>query len=167
VSAGTTVLLTTQYLEEADRLADRIAVVDHGVVIAEGTAASLKADLGSTVIVVTLNDAETADRVGRMLATIGTRPPHVDSSTVEITVEDGPRLTTEVLRALDRDGIPIAGLVLREPSLDDVFLSLTGHRAEPKDDDPENPESTDGAPPTGRRARNSRRAAGERTEVSA
>jgi daunorubicin resistance ABC transporter ATP-binding subunit len=130
VQSGVTVLLTTQYLEEADRLADRVVVVDHGRVIAEGTPADLKADLGTTVIAITLPDATTAERAQSLLLGLSSKPPFVDGTTVELTVEEGPRIAADVLRTLDQHGVPVAGIALREPSLDDVFLSLTGHRAE-------------------------------------
>jgi daunorubicin resistance ABC transporter ATP-binding subunit len=130
VQSGVTVLLTTQYLEEADRLADRVVVVDHGLVIAEGTPAELKADLGTTVIAVTLADSTTAQRAAGLLGGLSDKAPVVDGATVELTVEEGPRVAAEVLRALDQHDVPIAGINLREPSLDDVFLSLTGHKAE-------------------------------------
>jgi ABC-2 type transport system ATP-binding protein len=143
VHAGVTVLLTTQYLEEADRLADRVVVVDHGRVIAEGTPADLKADLGSTVIAVTLPDAATAEKANGLLQGLSPKAPVLDGSTVELTVESGPKVAAEVLRTLDQHDIPVAGISLREPSLDDVFLSLTGHRAEIGGAE------TDGARPTG------------------
>jgi daunorubicin resistance ABC transporter ATP-binding subunit len=133
VGAGTTVLLTTQYLEEADRLAERIVVIDHGRVIAEGTPAELKADLGTTVISVTLADHRSAEHAAGLLGPVTGRSPSIDGAVVELTVEDGPRVAAEVLRVLDRQAVVVRGLALREPSLDDVFLSLTGHRAETDD----------------------------------
>jgi len=130
VKSGVTILLTTQYLEEADRLANRVVVIDHGKVIAEGTPAELKADLGTTVISVTLTSPEDAQRAAGLIAPLSSKPPSVDGSAAEITVEEGPRVAADVLRTLDQHGVTVAGLALREPSLDDVFLSLTGHKAE-------------------------------------
>jgi ABC-2 type transport system ATP-binding protein len=140
VADGTTVLLTTQYLEEADRLADQVIVIDHGRLIAEGTPATLKADLGTTVLLVTLEDHEHAQRAAALLAPIGSRAPVVDDARVEMNVENGPKAGSEAMRALDSQGIDVLGLVLREPSLDDVFLQLTGHRAETDPGDREGPE---------------------------
>jgi ABC-2 type transport system ATP-binding protein len=128
VREGTTVLLTTQYLEEADRLARDIVVIDHGRVIAEGTPARLKADLGTSVVSVTLGDRDAIDRAVRLLAPFSEKPPVVEELVIELTVTDGPKAGADVLRALDAAQLPIAGLALREPSLDDVFLSLTGHK---------------------------------------
>jgi len=134
VSEGTTVLLTTQYLEEADRLASRVVVVDRGRVIAEGSPAELKADLGATVVTVTVADRETAARAAAIMGSLVPRDPVLDGSTVSVTVERGAAVATEVLRALDHAGIEVLGMTLREPSLDDVFLRLTGHHTE--DDSP-------------------------------
>jgi len=130
VEDGTTVLLTTQYLEEADRLAASIVVVDHGKVIAEGTPAELKADLGTTVLTLTLADESSAARALPLIAPLAMKAPVLDGTSLEITVDAGPKVAAEALRALDQVGLPVAGLVLREPSLDDVFLSLTGHKTE-------------------------------------
>jgi ABC-2 type transport system ATP-binding protein len=130
VAGGTTVLLTTQYLEEADRLARNIVVVDHGRVIAEGTPAELKANLGTSVVSITLSDGEAAQKASALVASLSDKEPIIDHNIVELTVEDGPKVGAEVLRTLDAAGVSIAGLALREPSLDDVFLSLTGHKSE-------------------------------------
>jgi ABC-2 type transport system ATP-binding protein len=130
VAGGTTVLLTTQYLEEADRLARDIVVVDHGRVIAEGTPAELKANLGTSVVSITLSDNEAAQMAAGLVAAFSDNEPIIDHDIVELTVENGPKVGAEVLRTLDAAGVSIAGLALREPSLDDVFLSLTGHKSE-------------------------------------
>ncbi len=130
VESGTTVLLTTQYLEEADRLASALAVVDHGRVIAEGTPAKLKADLGATVLEVGLHDHDAAARTVAALAPIGPHAPSRDGSVVELTVDDGAQAAMAALRALDAEGIVPTRFTLREPSLDDVFLALTGRRAD-------------------------------------
>ncbi len=128
VRDGTTVLLTTQYLEEADRLARDIVVIDHGRVIAEGTPAQLKADLGTSVVSVTLGDRNALDQAVPLLTPFSEKPPVVEDLVIELTVTDGPKAGADVFRALDAAQVPIAGLALREPSLDDVFLSLTGHK---------------------------------------
>ncbi len=130
VDDGTTVLLTTQYLEEADRLARDIVVVDHGTVIAQGTPAELKADLGTSVVAVTLTSVEEVHRAVALLTPLTDKSPVVDGTVVELTVDNGPAVGAEVLRSLDGARIPVSGLALREPSLDDVFLSLTGHKSE-------------------------------------
>jgi daunorubicin resistance ABC transporter ATP-binding subunit len=135
VADGSTVLLTTQYLEEADRLADRIAVIDQGRVIAEGTSASLKSDLGGTVVSVTLNDPAVAARAAGVLTTWFNARPTTSGSTVELTVDDSATVV-EVVRILDNAGLAPSALAVREPSLDDVFLSLTGHRAEAVEAEP-------------------------------
>jgi len=135
VAGGTTVLLTTQYLEEADRLAHTVAVVDKGRVIAEGTPAQLKASLGATVLDVSMNDPESAAEVAVMVAGVASKPANLLGTNVEVPVDDGPRAAVEVLRLLDQRGLVPAGFVLREPSLDDVFLALTGHVAEADADD--------------------------------
>ncbi|MGD0285890.1 MAG: ATP-binding cassette domain-containing protein [Acidimicrobiales bacterium] len=130
VAEGTTVLLTTQYLEEADRLAEHLVVINHGRVIAAGTPATLKANMGVTVLDLGLVDERTALRAAEALKAVNEKAPVVYGRTVEVNVNDGPRIVTEALRILEAEGIAPTTLALREPSLDDVFLSLTGHRAE-------------------------------------
>jgi ABC-2 type transport system ATP-binding protein len=134
VAQGTSVLLTTQYLEEADLLAHQIAVVDHGRVIAEGTPTQLKADLGATVLDVGLADAELARQAAGILGSVGAKSPTVIGTVVELPVDDGPRVAMEVLRLLDQHALVPTTFRIREPSLDDVFLALTGKRAEGADE---------------------------------
>jgi ABC-2 type transport system ATP-binding protein len=130
VQGGTTVLLTTQYLEEADRLADHLVVIDHGKLIAEGTPASLKAGLGATVLDIGMADPDAARRAADALRATRGLNPTVEGSTVELNVDDGPGVVSEALRVLQDCDLAPATLALREPSLDDVFLALTGHRTD-------------------------------------
>ncbi|HEX9122644.1 MAG TPA: ATP-binding cassette domain-containing protein [Actinomycetota bacterium] len=133
VHDGTTLLLTTQYLEEADRLADVIVVIDGGKVIAEGTADELKTRVGGEVLALRVADrSRTAEAAGQVLG-LGPGGGQVDNNTGEITVPvgaDGPGVLTEAVRRLDAAGIRLADIGLRRPTLDDVFLALTGHVAE-------------------------------------
>ena len=131
VSGGTTVLLTTQYLEEADRLADSIVVIDHGSVIAEGTAAELKGRLGETVIEIGFADHTSVQAAGAKLALLGGIT--IDGHTLRISVRDGAKAMLETVRTLDAEHVEPTSMTLREPTLDDVFLSLTGHTAEQED----------------------------------
>jgi ABC-2 type transport system ATP-binding protein len=133
VADGTTVLLTTQYLEEADQLAARIAVVDVGRVIAEGTPSELKAQLGSTVIEFVMASEPDAQRAASTLSERG-GTAEVEGARIRVPSGEGPRALMEMLRALDARGLYPASLTVREPSLDDVFLRLTGHHAEPTAD---------------------------------
>jgi ABC-2 type transport system ATP-binding protein len=133
VADGTTVLLTTQYLEEADRLAHDIAVVDHGHVIARGTPGDLKSRLGSTVIEIGLADEGQAMRAESVLAPYMPGKPEREGILVRVASHDGPQLLIEVLRSLDAHQLAPGSLTVREPSLDDVFLALTGRHAEPED----------------------------------
>jgi ABC-2 type transport system ATP-binding protein len=130
VAAGTTILLCTQYLDEADQLADGIAVIDHGRVIAEGTPAQLKASVGSGSLHVRLLDPEQrpdAERVlDRELGTVHLEP---DPAALSASCADADR-AAEAVAELSRSGIGIAGFSLGQPSLDEVFLALTGHPAE-------------------------------------
>jgi ABC-2 type transport system ATP-binding protein len=137
VGGGTTVLLTTQYLEEADRLASTLAVLDHGKVIAEGTSESMKADLGATVLEVGLPTIDDARRTGTVLDGLGPHVVLVNGTLVEVTVDNGPQAAMVALRSLDAEGIVPTTFNLREPSLDDVFLALTGHRTESEEPDEE------------------------------
>ncbi len=130
VETGTTVLLTTQYLEEADRLADQLAVLDRGRIIAQGTSSELKSRLGATVLSLTFASTEAAQRAGALLADIAAQPAFVEGTVVDLTVDDGPAAAAESLRRVDAAALSVTGLALREPSLDDVFLALTGHHAE-------------------------------------
>jgi ABC transporter DrrB family efflux protein len=140
VHEGTTVLLTTQYLEEADQLADRIAVIDHGRVIAEGTTDELKDRVGGQVLEVQLASANERDRARTALAAVGCGDPQPAERPDELTMaasRDGVELVTAAAGALRDAGITASDLAIRRPTLDDVFLELTG-----------NPPSEDGAAPT-------------------
>jgi ABC-2 type transport system ATP-binding protein len=130
VADGTTVLLTTQYLEEADLLAQRIAVVDGGRVIANDTPTVLKGQLGSTVIELDMGEPARAERAEVTLGQLASGHVEREGVAVRVTTNDGTRLLMDVLRALDGAGLAPAHLAVREPSMDDVFLALTGHRAE-------------------------------------
>lgn len=133
VRSGTTVLLTTQYLDEADTLADRITVIDLGTVIAEGTADELKRQSGNEFIDVTVADGEELGRAGEVLQRFANgSEPEVDrvAQTASLGVVDGATMLAQVVRALDQEGISISNLALRQPTLDDVFLALTGRTAE-------------------------------------
>ena len=130
VSAGATILLTTQYLEEADRFCQSLVVVDHGRIIAEGTPEDLKATLGETVVAITFADDTSASAAAVRLADLSEHPVFLESELLELTVDQGPKITAEALRRLDAANIEVTGIVLREPSLDDVFLGLTGKRTD-------------------------------------
>ena len=121
-------LLTTQYLEEADRLANRIMVIDGGKTIAEGTPAELKQQFGATVVEIGFAPDDLR-RAEPLLEPLG-KTERIGGTTLGVTIADAGRGTLEVVRVLDRENLVPERLTVREPSLDDVFLSLTGHRAE-------------------------------------
>jgi len=133
VAGGTTLLLTTQYLDEADELADEIVVIDHGQVIAAGTSEELKGRVGGDVLEFTVPDRNRLDDAAAAIAGIGEGEPHADKETGVINVGVGGRgsdALIDAVRGLDGAGVQTHGLALRRPSLDDVFLALTGHAAE-------------------------------------
>jgi oleandomycin transport system ATP-binding protein len=141
VSDGTTVLLTTQYLDEADQLADEIVVIDHGKVIAAGTSKELKMRVGGQVVVAQPVDPGEVPSTRRILEAFARDEDaiHAEGDVVTVSIADGVELG-QVARRLDDEGIQMDELALRRPSLDEVFLAITGHAAEDRaelgDEDP-------------------------------
>ena len=133
---GTTLLLTTQYLDEADELADEIVVIDHGLVIAAGTAEELKGRVGGDVVEFTVPERNRIEDAVAAISKIGESEPVADPGSGVVSVRVGSRgsdALVEVVRSLDAAEVVTRGLTLRRPSLDDVFLGLTGHAAEEED----------------------------------
>jgi ABC-2 type transport system ATP-binding protein len=130
VTGGTTLLLTTQYLEEADQLADEIVVIDRGAVIARGTSDELKANIGGENLTVVVAHRDDLDRTASVLRGVGRGEPTIDADSRRVTVAArGVTTLTEAVRGLEDNSIEISDIALSRPSLDDVFLSLTGHTA--------------------------------------
>jgi ABC-2 type transport system ATP-binding protein len=130
VGEGTTVLLTTQYLDEADRLADQIAVIDHGKVIAEGTSDELKDRVGGERLEVSLEDPAQAEAAVRVLVPMSDEPPVADGALVRVAIRERTGSIVRAVQLLNQAGVGVDDLVIRRPTLDDVFLTLTGHAAE-------------------------------------
>jgi ABC-2 type transport system ATP-binding protein len=145
VHDGTTILLTTQYLEEADHLADHIAVIDTGRVIAEGTAEELKLRIGGEVLSLRVADRNDISAAAGVVLGLGPGGGNADNNTGEITLpvgNDGTQILTEAVRRLDAERIRLADIGLHRPSLDDVFLSLTGHVAEQQEEQADEPKES-------------------------
>jgi ABC-2 type transport system ATP-binding protein len=144
VASGTTVLLTTQYLDEADRLADSIAVIDHGQVIAEGTSDELKDRVGGEKLEVTLEDPDQRQLAISTLTPIsGDEAPTCDGPIVRMPMRRERGGIAEAVRRLDSGGVGIADIAVRRPTLDDVFIAFTGHAAEHEGGDGEEPEQAE------------------------
>ena len=137
VAEGTTVLLTTQYLDEADRLADRIAVIDEGRVVADGTSDELKDRVGGERLEVRLNDADQVDRAIELLAPLSNEEPFTEDDMIKLTVERRQGAIADAVQTLNAADIGVEDIGLRRPTLDEVFLTLTGHALETDGDDNE------------------------------
>ncbi len=132
VAGGTTVLLTTQYLEEADQLASQVFVIDHGKIIAQGTPDELKQQVGGEIIELHLKDRTTAPKAAELINKFGTEPAHIapEGGVVTMPISGGTATLLEIIREIDTAKLNLEDVILRRPSLDDVFMKLTGHEAE-------------------------------------
>jgi ABC-2 type transport system ATP-binding protein len=144
-TGGTTVLLTTQYLDEADRLAQRIAVIDHGLLIAEGSSDELKQRVGGERLEVRLEDSSQCEAASAALAAMADGSPSLEDTTLRVPLRTRAGAIAEAVRSLDDRGIGIADIALRTPTLDDAFLKLTGHVAEAPDEEEQRREEEDAA----------------------
>jgi ABC-2 type transport system ATP-binding protein len=134
-AGGATVFLTTQYLEEADKLCDRVAIIDGGQIVAEGTPAQLKADMGHDVVSVSLEGADPGATEAALAGLPGIERVVAQPDALALYVEDGASSIAEIVRRLDRDRILVGAIAVSRPSLDDVFLQATGRRLEEEDKD--------------------------------
>jgi ABC-2 type transport system ATP-binding protein len=145
---GTTVFLTTQYLEEADQLADRVGIIDNGRIVAEGTPASLKAEVGRPHLEVRLSDG-TAEQAQEIMARFGKPMPSKDGA-VLVELQRGAAEVAPVVRALDEAGLLVESLDLVQPSLDDVFVAKTGYHIEGDSDEEDDEPAAATVPPSDR-----------------
>src|SRR4051812_8262180 len=134
-AAGTTVFLTTQYLEEADQLCDRLAIIDSGSIVAEGSPERLKAQMGHDVVTLELNGADPAATEAAIGRLPGLERVVVEQQALALYVEDGAASIAEIVRRLDRSSVDVGGIAVSRPSLDDVFLQATGRRLEGTEED--------------------------------
>ena len=136
-AAGTTVFLTTQYLEEADQLCDRLAIIDAGTIVAEGTPERLKAEMGHDVVSVSLNGADMGATQAALTGLPGLERVVAEPHALALYVEDGAGSIAEIVRRLDRADIRVGSIAVSRPSLDDVFLQATGRRLEGAEEEEE------------------------------